>query len=86
MRNLGQRADARPLDPECDCYACRNFSRAYLRHLFQAGETLGMTLLSLHNVRYYARMMESMREAVIAGRFGEELERRRRIPLEEPEE
>lgn len=86
MHNLGRRADSRPLDPECDCYACRTFSRAYLGHLFQSGETLGLTLLSLHNVRYYTRMMETMREAIIAGRFAQLLRDRRKIPLEEPEE
>jgi len=86
MRILGRRADARPLDPECDCCACRDFSRAYLGHLFQAGETLGMTLLSLHNVRYYQRLMVEMRAAILAGRFGEFLARHRRMPLEAPDD
>ncbi len=70
VRNTAHRADERPLDPACDCLACRRFSRAYLRHLFQAGEMLGLTLLSLHNLRYYMRLMADMRRAIIENRFG----------------
>jgi len=69
VRNTAHRADERPLDPLCDCLACRRFSRAYLRHLFQAGEMLGLTLLSLHNLRYYMRLMADMRRAIIENRF-----------------
>ena len=69
MRNLAHRDEAGPLDPSCDCPACRRFSRAYLRHLLVAGEALGLTLMSLHNVRYYMRLMEEAREAILAGRF-----------------
>ena len=82
VRNLAYRADERPLDPACDCLACRRFSRAYLRHLLTAGEVLGLTLMSLHNVRYYVRLMAHMREAIVAGRFGafcEEMEERPEI-------
>ena len=61
----------RPLDDACDCLACRKFSRAYLRHLVTADEVLGLTLLSLHNVRYYMRLMESIRRAILEGRFSE---------------
>ena len=71
VRNTAHRADERPLDPFCDCLACRRFSRAYLRHLFQAGEMLGLTLLSLHNLRYYMRLMAEMRQAIIERRFRE---------------
>jgi queuine tRNA-ribosyltransferase len=71
VRNTAHRADERPLDPSCDCLACRRFSRAYLRHLFQAGEMLGLTLLSLHNLRYYMRLMAEMRRAIIERRFRE---------------
>ena len=71
VRNTAHRADERPLDPLCDCLACQRFSRAYLRHLFQAGEMLGLTLLSLHNLRYYMRLMADMRRAIIEGRFSE---------------
>ena len=61
--------DPRPIDPECDCYACRNFSRAYVRHLFVAGEVLGLRLLSLHNVRFLVRLAERARAAILAGEF-----------------
>lgn len=63
------RTDPRPLDPACDCYTCRNFSRAYLRHLFVAGEVLGLRLLSLHNVRFLVRLAERAREAILHGDF-----------------
>lgn len=61
--------DPRPIDPECDCYACRNFSRAYVRHLYVAGEVLGLRLLSLHNVRFLVRLAERARAAILAGEF-----------------
>jgi queuine tRNA-ribosyltransferase len=69
VRHAAHRADDRPLDPLCDCLACRRFSRAYLRHLFRAGEMLGLTLVSLHNLRYYMRLMAEMRRAILEGRF-----------------
>jgi queuine tRNA-ribosyltransferase len=56
--------DPRPLDEECGCYCCRNFSRAYLRHLFMAGEILASQLNSLHNLYFYHRLMERCREAI----------------------
>src|SRR5262247_997319 len=62
--------DAAPLDPECDCYACRGFSRAYLRHLFMAGELLAYRLLTLHNVTFFLRLVREMRAAIVAGGFG----------------
>jgi len=71
MRNLTHQKDERPLDPACDCLTCTRFSRAYLRHLLVAGEVLGLTLMSLHNIRYYARLMERMRQAIIGKRFPE---------------
>jgi len=61
--------DATPLDAECGCYACRGFSRAYLRHLFMAGELLSHRLLTLHNVTYFLRLAREMRAAVAAGAF-----------------
>ena len=57
-------SDPRPLDEACDCYCCRNFSRAYLRHLYMAGEILSSQLNSLHNLYFYHRLMESYREAI----------------------
>jgi queuine tRNA-ribosyltransferase len=56
--------DPRPLDEDCHCYCCRNFSRAYLRHLFMAGEILASQLNSLHNLYFYHRLMERCREAI----------------------
>ena len=64
------RADARPLDPECDCSACRRFSRAYIRHLFAADEMLGLRLLSLHNVHFLVRLMRGARNAIRGGTIG----------------
>ena len=57
-------SDPRPLDETCDCYCCRNFSRAYLRHLYVAGEILSSQLNSLHNLYFYHRLMERCREAI----------------------
>jgi queuine tRNA-ribosyltransferase len=62
--------DESPLDPHCGCYTCRTFSRAYLRHLFQAGEILFSTLATLHNIHYYLDLMRRMRRAIVAGEFG----------------
>jgi queuine tRNA-ribosyltransferase len=62
--------DTRPLDPECDCYACRRFDRAYLRHLAVAGEAFVHRLLSLHNLRLLTRLMEEARARVREGSFG----------------
>lgn len=63
------RADARPLDEQCDCSACRRFSRAYIRHLFLANEILGHRLLSLHNVHFLVRLMRTARDTIRAGTF-----------------
>ena len=70
--NIKQRrfaTDAGPLDPECDCYTCRTYTRAYLRHLFTAGEALSMRLLSIHNLRFLVRLAEQSRAAIQAGEF-----------------
>src|SRR3989442_1023969 len=58
-----------PLDAACDCYTCRTFSRAYLRHLFVTEELLAYRLLTLHNVRFYLGLMAAMREAIVGGAF-----------------
>jgi queuine tRNA-ribosyltransferase len=58
-----------PLDETCDCYTCKHYSRAYLRHLYVAGEILSMVLNTIHNVRYYMRLMEQIRAALKEGRF-----------------
>jgi queuine tRNA-ribosyltransferase len=67
IRNSQFREDTRPLDPECDCYTCRNYSRAYLRHLDKTGEILGARLNTLHNLHYYQALMAGMRTAIEAG-------------------
>jgi len=61
--------DELPIDPECSCYVCRNYSRAYLRHLYQSNEILSSVLNTTHNLYYYLHLMKSMREAIAAGTF-----------------
>lgn len=63
--------DERPLDPQCDCPACKNFSRAYIRHLFKAEEQLGGRLAVMHNLYFYNTLTEKIRAALDEGRFGE---------------
>ena len=63
--------DFSPIDPECNCYACRNFSRAYIRHLMNVGEILGMQLLSIHNLHYYLNLAQQIRDAIDSGTFAE---------------
>ena len=69
LRNACHRRDPAPLESDCPCYTCRHFSRAYLHHLFAAEEMLGPTLLSLHNVAFYLRLMDDVRRAIETGRF-----------------
>ena len=69
VKNAVYARDFRPLDPDCDCYTCRNFSRAYLRHLFQAGEILAPRLATLHSVAFYMRLMREIRQSIAEGRF-----------------
>jgi queuine tRNA-ribosyltransferase len=68
IRNAKYKRDTQPLDSACPCYTCTTFSRAYLRHLFKAGELLFSRLATLHNLSYYARFMASMREAILQDR------------------
>ncbi len=63
--------DFTPVDPECDCYACRTFTRAYIRHLYRSGEILASRLCSWHNLRFLIRLGEEMRKAILEGRFPE---------------
>ncbi len=63
--------DPEPIDPECSCYVCRNYSRAYLRHLFQCNEILASVLNTQHNLHYYLHLMEGARTAIASGRFVE---------------
>ncbi|NOT32600.1 MAG: tRNA guanosine(34) transglycosylase Tgt [Candidatus Eisenbacteria bacterium] len=69
VKNAAYARDPRPLDLECDCYTCRNFSRAYLRHLFASDELLGPRLASLHAVHQMVQLALEAREAILAGRF-----------------
>lgn len=69
IKNARYREDGSPPDSDCDCYTCQNFSRAYLRHLYVAGEILAMVLNTIHNLRYYMRLMERIRDAIRQGRY-----------------
>ncbi len=71
IMNAKYERDDAPLDPECHCPTCRNFSRSYIRHLFKAKEMLGMRLAVIHNLYFYNHMMEEIREALDEGRFRE---------------
>jgi queuine tRNA-ribosyltransferase len=69
VKNAEYARDFRPIDEDCECYTCQHFSRAYLRHLFQAGEILAPRLATLHSVHFFMRLMEQMRQALRAGQF-----------------
>lgn len=69
VKNAIYAEDTRPLDPDCDCPVCRTFTRAYLRHLFAAGELLASRLATMHSLYYYQRLMEGIRAALREGRF-----------------
>ncbi|WP_219845986.1 tRNA guanosine(34) transglycosylase Tgt [Maribrevibacterium harenarium] len=69
IRNSANKTDTRPLDEECDCYTCKNFSRAYLHHLDKCQEMVGAQLNTIHNLRYYQTLMAGLRQALDEGRF-----------------
>ena len=69
LRNARHALDNAPLEQGCDCYACGHYSRGALRHLFMAGEMLGPTLVSIHNLRFFARLMERIRRSIADGTF-----------------
>ena len=69
IRNSVHKMDDRPLEAHCGCYTCRHFSRAYLHHLDKCGEILGSMLNTIHNLRYYQRVMAGLREAIAQGRL-----------------
>ena len=69
IKQTRYRDDAGPVDPRCTCYTCQTYSRAYLRHLFQAGEMLFPVLATLHNLKYYLDRMRQIRQAILLGRF-----------------
>ena len=71
IRNAAYIEDFSPLDPECDCYTCRNYSRAYLRHLIRCDEIFGLRLMSLHNLHYLIQFMRRIRDSIIQGTYPE---------------
>ena len=64
LKNKEFEHDFSPLDPKCDCYACKNYTKAYIHHLIKADEILGYRLLSMHNIRFLNRLTEDIREAI----------------------
>jgi queuine tRNA-ribosyltransferase len=71
IKNAIWRRDGRPLDEDCSCFTCQNFSRAYLRHLYITGDSLAARLNTMHNLHYYQSLMTRIRGAIVAGTFGE---------------
>ena len=71
IKRVEYKEDSRPLDAECDCYTCRNYTRAYLRHLFVAGEHLSAQLNTIHNLHFHFKVMERARDAIRAGKWAE---------------
>ncbi len=71
IRNAQYKNDFKPVDDNCSCYTCKNYSRAYLRHLFIAGEILALELASIHNLTFYLKLVEKAREKIIQGNFRE---------------
>lgn len=69
IRNARHKTDTGPLDPECDCYTCKNYSRAYLHHLDKCNEILGSQLNTMHNLRFYQRVMKGLRDAIEQGKL-----------------
>lgn len=81
IKHAKYKEDPAPLDAECGCYTCQNFSRAYLRHLFQAGEILFSTLATLHNLQRYLDIMRQMRQSILLGTFPQYLNAVRSVPI-----
>jgi queuine tRNA-ribosyltransferase len=71
IKRTEYKEDTSPLDPECDCYTCRNYTKAYLRHLFLCGEILSARLNTIHNLHFYFTLMTRAREAIREGRWAE---------------
>lgn len=74
VRNGAYKEDFTTLDSECDCYACKNYTKAYLRHMINVNEMMGSILISLHNITYLNRLMREIRQAILEDRFSEYLE------------
>jgi queuine tRNA-ribosyltransferase len=71
IKGAAYKADFRPIEEDCDCFACRHFTRAYLRHLLNVNEILGLRMLSVHNTHMYLKLMADVRAAIAEGRFAE---------------
>ncbi|MCX7722202.1 MAG: tRNA guanosine(34) transglycosylase Tgt [Verrucomicrobiae bacterium] len=71
IKSAAYKADFKPIEEDCDCFACRHFSRAYIRHLLNVGEILGLRMLSVHNTRMFMRLLADARTAIAAGNFDE---------------
>jgi queuine tRNA-ribosyltransferase len=84
IKHARYKEDGGPLDPKCPCYTCQTYSRAYLRHLFQAGEILYASLATRHNIQRYLDIIREIRHAIILGTFPEYLRAVREIPAETP--
>ena len=65
IRNSKYKQDFKPLDETCDCYACSNFSRAYIRHLFNVNEVLGLRLATVHNIHFYMKIVKEARKSIV---------------------
>ena len=84
IRNAKHRTDTSPLDEKCDCYTCKNYSRSYLHHLDKCNEILGARLNTIHNLRYYQRVMQGLRDAIDAGtleQFVQEFYEQKGLPV-----
>ncbi len=89
IRNAKYKDDISPLDPECDCYTCKNYSRAYLHHLDRCNEILGARLNTIHNLHHYQKLMQGLRDAIAAGtleQFVSEFYAKRELPVPELEQ
>ena len=71
IKNAKYKEDFTPIESDCDCYACRNFTKAYIRHLIVSNETNGGRLLSIHNIRFLIRLTEDIRSAIKDNKFEE---------------
>ena len=80
VRNAKYKEDFTPLDSECDCYCCKNYTKAYLHHLVKTGEILGGRMLSLHNITYLLDLMKRVRQAILEDRFGDFVQEFRNSP------
>ena len=69
IRNASFKRDLKPVDPDCDCYTCTHFTRAYLHHLDRCGEILGAHLNTIHNIHFYQRLMKDLRSSLEQGTF-----------------